>query len=115
MNFELGIKDFEYTELKTVERIQYSALSNSDFGENESKTSNQAKSIPIIVDYILILKSNSEVKTAINTNEVESINYISKEEIHNFLSEKRKSQVKKSSTKTGLGIHNTLVWFNCKE
>jgi isopentenyldiphosphate isomerase len=42
MNFELGIKDFEYTELKTVERIQYSALSNSDFGENESKTSNQA-------------------------------------------------------------------------
>jgi hypothetical protein len=55
------------------------------------------------------LKSNSEVKTAINTNEVESINYISKEEIHNFLSEKRKSQVKKSSTKTGLGIHNTLV------
>ena len=73
-NFELGINDLDVDDLKVVSRILYYAESCNRFAEHE-------------LDYIIFARKDINKDFMLNSDEIESVEWVSYNDFENFLKE----------------------------
>ena len=73
-NFELGINDLDVDDLKVVSRILYYAESCDRFAEHE-------------LDYIIFSRKDINKDFMLNSDEIESVEWVSYNDFENFLKE----------------------------
>lgn len=104
LNFELRIKGIEPDDLKLVQKVRYSGPSCPDWGEYEGFHSQLN-----LVDYIFFAKKDFPTEIGFNPDEIESIHWLNRHKVYDFIQEKKENNVLK---KYDIGRDNSMVSEN---